>query len=478
MATGGYSGYMESRPDIMLSAGPSAPLNTLAAALEDAGFDAVLVGGVVRDAIMGRASADLDMVTNATVAQVRDIANESGAARSIYAVGERFGTLGVVLTDGSQVEVSRYREQAMSLPSLEQRIAADVMLRDLTVNSLAFDLATGTVLDPLGGAADIEIRVLKAPGDPHARFAEDPLRVLRLARFVSQLGFSVDVPTLNAARTVAPRLAGISVERIRDEFTKLLVGGHPAEGLRCARDTGALAVTLPEVDAMHQVTQPSFHDLDVFEHTLQTVALCPATPVLRWAALLHDIGKPVTRTVEPDGRIRFFTHAKVGAQLAESLCRRLRFSNADTAAITHLVREHMRLGDAHVDNRRAMARAVNKLDLWERGAASASPIVSAEDALELTMADFGSTAHRTESPRVRAVLAEAIAQARGGRLPVRATSPVSGDELIRELGIAAGYRVGVAKRAIEEAIANGDLAPDDRAGALQVARDAVARPAS
>ena len=399
---------MHEGPDTQLSADARA----LGRALLDAGHDAVVVGGAVRDSLMGRPVTDVDLVTDATPDQVRSLVQRDKWARSSFAVGERFGTLGVVLSDGGVVEVSRYRAPALAHTTTYERFSADAELRDFTVDAMGVDLATGRLLDPLDGRIDIHDRLLRAPGDPAARFAEDPLRVLRAARLAAELGFDADAATFDALTRAAGQLETVAVERIRNELTKLLVSEHPAQGLDLASRSGALAVVLPEVAALDGVEQPSFHDLDALAHTIQTVSNVAPTPVLRWAALFHDIGKGPTRSIEAGGRIRFFGHAKAGAALAEAACRRLRLSKADTAAIVHLVQEHMRLGELDVDNERAVDRAVRKLDARQRGVETEQPVVSAEQVLELTMADFEATAHREEAEPMRRRLAEAIAASR------------------------------------------------------------------
>ena len=299
------------------------------------------------------------------------------------------------------------------------------------------------------------------------------MRVLRAARFAAQLGFGIEPATLAALPDAAPRLAEIAVERVRDELTKLLVSPNAATGLEVLRDTGALAVVLPEVAVLEGLTQPTFHDLDVLSHTIQAVGLAPPTPVLRWATLLHDAGKGPTRSVEPSGRIRFFRHAKVGADLAEDVCGRLRFSGAESRAIVHLVAEHMRLGDTNLDNPRSVDRAVRKLDLPVASANPPRMLVTAEDALEIVIADFAATAHRAEASALRRRLEAAIAasRVRGTATPTR--SPLSGYELMRELGIHRGKQVGCAKQAIEAAMREGALTEDDREGALSIARQAL-----
>lgn len=445
-------------------------LSAFAEALVANGHDALLVGGAVRDALLGRPTGDLDVVTNATPEEVRTLADAARWARSTYPLGERFGTLGVVLADGVAVEVTRYRDAALDGATTAERFATDAAHRDFTVNAMAVDLAARELLDPLGGRSDLAVGVLRAPGTAVERLAEDPLRVLRAARFVSELGFGVEPTTSAALPAAAPRLSAVSIERVRDELNRLLVGPDVSRGLDVLHRCGALGVVLPEVAALDGVTQPTFHDLDVLAHTIQAVGLVRPTLILRWATLLHDVGKAPTRTVEADGRIRFFRHAKVGAEIAEDVCRRLRLSNAQTAAIVHLVAEHMRLGETEFDNPRAVDRAVRKLDLPVASAHPPRMLVTAEDAAALVVADFGATAHRADAARLRAQLERAIATSRQRGSARKVASPISGSELMAELDVPAGREIGVAKRTIEAAIESGELAPDDRAGALEIAR--------
>jgi poly(A) polymerase len=445
-------------------------LEAFADALVASGYDALLVGGAVRDALLGRPTGDLDVVTNATPDDVRTVADGEPWARSTYSLGERFGTLGVVLADGVAVEVTRYRDVALDGATTSERFATDALHRDFTVNAMAVDLAARKLLDPLGGQSDLAVGVLRAPGPASERLAEDPLRVLRTARFVAELGFEVDSATGAAMPPAAPRLSEVAVERVRDELNKLLVAPHAPRGLGLLRDCGALTAVLPEIAALDGVTQPSFHDLDVLAHTIQATGLVRPTLVLRWATLLHDVGKAPARTVESDGRIRFFRHAKLGAEIAERVCRRLRLSNAETAAIVHLVAEHMRLGETAFDNPRAVDRAVRKLDLPVASAHPPRMLVTAEDAAELVIADFGATARRADAGRLRKQLECAIAESRERGSARKATSAMSGSDLMVELEMSAGREIGDAKRTIEAAIERGDLAPDDRAGALEIAR--------
>lgn len=456
---------MDTHLDIDLPPGVVALVRELAIS----GHDALLVGGAVRDALLGRATADFDLVTDASPKDVRMLANRCAGVDAIYPLGERFGTLGIALEGGGVLEVTRYREAALVARQTQERFALDASVRDFTINALGLVWSERRVLDPVGGLADLKAGVLRAPGNAAERFAEDPIRVLRACRFAAELGFDVHESTRAEMLAHAPRLENIAVERVREELSKLLVGRFVAEGLRLALATGVLDEVLPEAAALDGVTQPSFHDLDVLAHTIQTVENTPARRDLRWAALLHDVGKAPTRTIEDDGRIRFFKHAQVGAAIAEGVCRRLKMPNAETAAIVHLVETHMRLGEVNVGNPRSVDRAVRKLDLW----AGSQRLVTAEDALQLTLADFSATAHRNEAEEVRQTLDTALSESRerGTRRPLR--SPLSGQELMGAFGLNEGPEVGQLKRAIEAAIANGELRPDDRDGAMAVAHEAM-----
>jgi hypothetical protein len=251
------------------------PVLDIGRELHERGLDAVLVGGAVRDALLGTASADWDLVTDAPAEEVRDIAARTGGVRSLYDVGRRFGTLGIALEDGGTLEVSRYRPDALPAATPGERFAADAAQRDFTINAIGVDLATGDCSTQSAAEADLARRLLRAPGDPAERFAEDPLRTIRAARFVAELGFELEDATRGALRDAARGLERIAPERVREELTRLLVAPFAPEGLRVLHESGALAVVLPEVAALDGVTQPTFHDLDVLAHTIQATGLAP-----------------------------------------------------------------------------------------------------------------------------------------------------------------------------------------------------------
>lgn len=313
--------------------------------LRDAGWEAYLVGGVVRDLLLGRQPRDLDIVTSAPPEAVAALFPRT------VATGAEFGVMTVV-SEGRAFQVATFRREG---PYLDGRRPAfveyadlreDVFRRDFTVNALVYDPLTDRVLDFTGGLADLERRTLRTVGEPAGRFGEDRLRLLRAVRFATELGLTIDGPTLEAIRALAPTISSVSAERVRDELLRLLIAPHRAAGVRLLQSTGLLRVVLPEVAAMDGVPQPpEFHpEGDVLTHTcLALQYLTSPTPVLALATLLHDVGKPATLSVAD--RIRFHGHTEAGARIADEICRRLRLSVADAGAVVTLVRDHLRIGD-------------------------------------------------------------------------------------------------------------------------------------
>ncbi len=317
-------------------------------ALRDAGHQAYLVGGCVRDLLLGREPADYDVTTDATPEEVMRIFPET------YAVGAQFGVVLVPSggAGGNTVEVATFRsdigysdgrhpDQVRFSKSAQE----DVERRDFTINGLLLDPINHEVLDFVGGRKDLDAGIIRTIGQPELRFAEDKLRMLRAVRFAARFGYTVELATLAAIRKLAAGVHQVSCERVRDELTKMLTEGHARQAFLLLDETGLLREVLPEISAMKGVQQPpEFHpEGDVFVHTLLLLEElphpCPTT--LAWGALLHDVGKPPTFRVAPD-RIRFDNHVDVGVKMAEEICRRLRFSNDETEQILALVANHMR----------------------------------------------------------------------------------------------------------------------------------------
>src|SRR5947207_4959880 len=343
--------------------------------LREKGHQAYLVGGCVRDLLLGREPADFDVTTDATPDEVMRIFPET------YAVGAQFGVVLVPLPENERaalaekddreaqieehaisghqhkfcIEVATFRSDVGYSDGRhpdEVRFSRDprqdVQRRDFTINGLLLDPVADQVLDFVGGQKDLETKTIRAIGDPQLRFAEDKLRMLRAVRFAARFEYTIEPSTFAAIRTLAAQIHQVSRERVRDELTRMLIEGHARRAFELLNETGLLREVLPEISAMKGVQQPpEFHpEGDVFVHTLLLLEKlphpCPAT--LAWGALLHDVGKPPTFRRAPD-RIRFDEHADVGAKMAQAICQRLRFSNEDTEQILLLVDNHMRFGD-------------------------------------------------------------------------------------------------------------------------------------
>ena len=334
----------------------SAHISRLAHAFESAGFELALVGGPVRDAFLGRELSDLDFTTNATPDEI--LALVKPLAEAHWDIGRAFGTIGAKI-DGHTVEITTYRTDAYDgetrKPEVEfgNSLEADLVRRDFTVNAMALRLPGQVLVDPSSGLEDLVARRLTTPGAPEVSFGDDPLRMLRAARFTSQLGFAIDAPTAEAMSSMADRISIVSVERVSDELGKLLRTDAPRAGLEVLVDSGLAAIVLPELPQLQLQIDEHFHHKDVYEHSLtvldQAIALERSRHpgeapdlVLRLAALLHDIGKPATKRTETGGVVTFHHHDVVGAKLAKKRLRELRYDNDTITAVSTLIELHLR----------------------------------------------------------------------------------------------------------------------------------------
>src|SRR5579859_3252983 len=328
----------------------------IARTLRAHGHSAYLVGGCVRDLLLGREPADFDVATSATPQQVMQIFPQT------FAVGAQFGVVLVPIrrdTDGARdnysIEVATFRSDGAYSDgrhpdevkfSKEARL--DVQRRDFTINGLLLDPDTAEVLDFVHGREDLQRGLVRSIGDPHQRFSEDKLRMLRAVRFAARFGYSIDDKTFAAIRELAPAIHQVSRERVRDEILKMLTEGHARRAFELLDQTNLLEQVLPEIKKMQGVAQPpQYHpEGDVWIHTLMLLEGLPAgcSKTLALGALLHDVGKPPTFRVAPD-RIRFDGHAEIGTKMAAEICRRFRLSNDDTDQVLSLVANHMRFGD-------------------------------------------------------------------------------------------------------------------------------------
>lgn len=324
--------------------------NEICETLQRNGHQALLVGGCVRDLLLGREPADYDVATDATPVEVAGLFPES------VAVGAQFGVI-LVPKNGLKVEVATFRSDVGYSDGRHPDSVVyaktpkqDVQRRDFTINGLLMRHDSGEVLDFVGGQQDLRGGVIRAIGDPEGRFAEDKLRMMRAVRFAARFGYEIEPQTFRAIRRHVTEIQRVSPERLREELTKMLTDGAARRAFELLDETWLLGQVLPEIAAMKGVEQPpEFHpEGDVWIHTRMMLEQLPkgASATLAWGVLLHDVGKPPTfqSAAETGDRIRFNRHVDVGMRMAEAICRRLRFSNEDTEQIAALVANHMRFG--------------------------------------------------------------------------------------------------------------------------------------
>ncbi|HEY5651881.1 MAG TPA: CCA tRNA nucleotidyltransferase [Acidimicrobiia bacterium] len=411
------------------------PTSELADRFADAGHDLYLVGGSVRDALLGLPHDDLDFTTPARPDEIRAIVED--LADAIYPMGEKFGTIG--MRRGSAVyEITTFRSEIYRDESrkphvtFSDTIEEDLSRRDFTVNAMALRISDATLIDPFGGAADLFKRVLRTPLDPEIAFSDDPLRMLRLFRFQSKLDFEPDAAATDAVARMAERIEIVSAERIRDEFSKLLVADDPGPALWGLVDTGLIDHFLPEMRALAMEQDPVHHHKDVLAHTIAVTQKASPRLRLRLAALLHDIGKPDTREFAPGG-VTFHHHEVVGARMARNRLRALRFPKDLTNDVKQLVFLHLRphtlkMGWTDSAVRRYVRDAGHLMD----------------DLNELVRCDVTTANER----RARAIqqrideLEERIVELRKQEEIEALRPPIDGNDVIGYLGITPGPAVG------------------------------------
>ena len=332
------------------------PIKGLAEAFAVAGFELALVGGPVRDAFLGRKVHDLDFTTSATPDQIEKLVKP--LADAIWDVGRAFGTIAAQLGEHT-VEITTYRADSYDGSSRKPDVVfgssleEDLFRRDFTMNAMALTLPEVKLVDPCNGLEDLLAGVLRTPIEPEISFQDDPLRMMRGARFTSQLGAVIHPDTMAAMITLAPRIADISAERVREEFTRLLATESPRQGLEVLVETGIADIVLPELPALRLESDEHAHHKDVYQHTLTVVEQAieeekrrfpdqAPDVVLRVAALLHDIGKPATRRFEGGGVVTFYHHDVVGAKLAKKRLKALRFDNNTIDSVARLIELHLR----------------------------------------------------------------------------------------------------------------------------------------
>jgi len=445
-------------------------LGQLGTLFADAGHELYLVGGSVRDALLGRLGTDLDFTTDARPEQMQKILRPW--AEALWDTGIEFGTVGVG-KDGDRMEITTFRadtyDQVSRNPQVRfgDNLDDDLVRRDFTANAMAIRITAdgpAEFHDPLGGLEGLRARVLDTPAAPEVSFGDDPLRMLRAARFVSQLGFSVAPRVKQAMTDMASQLARIAVERVSAELDKLLLGADPAAGIDLMVESGLGDVVLPEIGAMRMAIDEHHQHKDVYQHSLtvlqQVIALEDGPDlVLRWAALLHDIGKPETRRHEPDGGVSFHHHEVVGAKMTRKRMRALKYSKQMADDVSQLVYLHLRFhgyGDGqwtdsavrrYVTDAGPLLPRLHKLvraDCTTRNKRRAARLQANYDDLEARIAEL---AAKEDLQRVRPDL--------------------NGNEIMEILGIPAGPEVGEAWRYLKELrLDRGPLSHDDAVAEL------------
>jgi len=465
-----------------LAASPT--ISRLANAFADAGHELALVGGPVRDAFLDRPTHDLDFTTDATPDQILKLVKPISDAQ--WDIGRAFGTIGAHM-NGETVEITTYRADSYDGETRKPDVVFgtsledDLLRRDFTVNSLALRLPAVTLVDPSGGIDDLLAGVLRTPSTPEVSFGDDPLRMLRAARFTAQLGFRLDLDTANAMDEMSESIRIISAERVGEEISKLLLAENPRAGIEVLMQSGLAQIVLPEIPGLQLETDEHHHHKDVYQHTLTVLEqaigyersrgrLDPAGDlIVRLAALLHDIGKPATRKLESGGVVSFYHHDVVGAKLAKKRLRALRFDNDTIGAVARLVELHLRFfgytEGAWTDSavRRYVRDAGDQLerlhiltraDVTTRNRRKADALGFAYDDLEARIADL---AEREEIDAVRPDL--------------------DGEQIMAILGVKPGPAVGQAYRyLLEQRLDDGPIGAEEATRRLLVwwaARSAV-----
>lgn len=439
-------------------------IKQIALAFHAHGKECYLVGGTVRDELLGRESHDIDMATDAHPDEIKQIVAETNPLH-IIPIGEKFGTIQVHYAGDPVViiEITTYRGERYTPGSRHPEVqfgtslVEDLRRRDFTINAIAKNPLNEQYIDPWYGRKDLEDRLIRAVDDPAQRFKDDPLRLLRAVRFATQLDFLIDTLTEMELAYYARAVRHISHERIRDELCKLFLADRVHYGIYLLETTTLLYYILPEVAALIGITQPPHHSMDVYRHTVTVMRMVPPRLELRLAALLHDIAKPQTRTVDERGGTHFYEHEDIGTDMARSILRRLRFGNDIVEQVSKIVKLHMRV-NAYTPQ-------------WSNGAVRRLYLDAGdvfEDLLDLAAAD-GISDRNEPGEAVQGRIAHLRERVTQIALEVQhqpLASPLNGDELMEVFGHGPGVWLRGVKLHLEELVIEGVLLPGDKEGAI------------
>jgi poly(A) polymerase len=442
----------------------------LAKAFSQKGYRFFLVGGAVRDQLLGKEVTEWDGTTEAKPDEIEQVLRAAGA-KNIGIIGKQFGTITAAF-HGEQLEVTTFRgeqyrdDSRKPVTTFSATIEEDLSRRDFTINAVAFDVISQKIIDPYGGQADLSNNIIRAVGRPTSRFHEDPLRMLRAIRFAVTLGFAIEEETKQAICDEKDRIGMLSPERVAQEIDKTLLAKSPSKAVELYVETGLINYVLPELlPSIDLEFDPREHK-DIYHHILQVLDQTPPNLALRWCALLHDIAKPQTRQ-KIGGEYHFLGHENVGAKVARGVMRRLRYSNEFTAHVVGLVRLHQRIPGYEPEwtdggVRRFVRDAGDLLD---------DLFVFAE-ADQTGKNERKNTLYRSRRIELRARIDALQAEAEIAKIK----PPLDGAELIALFNRPAGPWIKPIKEHLLELVLDGKLAADDKAEAENIARSIVTKP--
>lgn len=443
----------------------------VAGALTNRGARVFLVGGCVRDLIMGSKPPDIDIATDMPFDDLKSVLSEFGRT---YVLGEKFYTLGLQ-GNNYNFEISTMRREKYKRGSRHPEVQPakdiyeDLARRDFTINAVAIELcpAPSKIIDPFGGIEDIKSGIIRTPGDPEERMMEDPLRMMRAVRFASKLGFEIEESLKETIKRNAEALDIISLERRRDELEKIIISPRPDTGIRLLFETDLMRFIIPEIEMMKGVEQPAgYHRADVFEHTLLTMTYVKPDALLRRAALFHDIGKPNAKVTEP--KTMFPNHEKIGEEITRLAMGRLKYSRMDIDMTAFMVRQHMRPIRYRSTWKDAAVRRLIRECVFIRGEKVLVPL---EKVIALARADIMAGSLETVAENL-ALIDELLARIQSiteSEEPQKLESPLDGNDIMHLAGLGPGPWIRCVKQHLTDLVIEGKLGVGDVQGAKKEA---------